>query len=142
MPGLRFELDLSSPINTKYACFCRDEDYCPPHGAIDLFRCNGILKNYINTELMGANADFFAHHVFFFVKNHCSKKAFTRLQLSYKILNATSNNIFFLLGIPLVATLPHFFKAEQLLEKVQSGLNPQYEKHATFSVFEIMTGTP
>lgn len=41
VPGMRFELDIGSPINIKN-CFCREEDECPPKGAIDLFRCNGM----------------------------------------------------------------------------------------------------
>lgn len=42
-------------------------------------------------------------------------------------------------GIPLMGTLPHFYLAEELLESVESGLNPDHEKHATFSVFEMVS---
>lgn len=106
LPGLRFELDMGSPINIK-ECFCRDEEYCPPKGAMDLFRCNGKQRFYVDF------LNFFA----------CVSLFVSSIPL----------------GIPLVGTLPHFFRAEQLLDNVASGLNPEYEKHVTFSVFEIVS---
>lgn len=34
-------MSMADEINLD-PCFCREEDYCPPRGAIDLFRCGGL----------------------------------------------------------------------------------------------------
>lgn len=64
--------------------------------------------------------------------------AMVRICLFVRLQKKNSLSLSISLGIPLMGTLPHFFKAEQLLENVESGVNPEYEKHATFSVFEIV----
>lgn len=40
IPLLKYELDLSDPINKK-DCFCRNPGECPPEGTFDLFKCAG-----------------------------------------------------------------------------------------------------
>lgn len=41
-------------------------------------------------------------------------------------------------GMPMIASLPHFYKAEQLLEGIESGLNPSKEQHGIDMLFEIV----
>ncbi|KAJ6632868.1 Sensory neuron membrane protein 1 [Pseudolycoriella hygida] len=44
---------------------------------------------------------------------------------------------------PLIASLPHFFKGDpSLFEKIESGLEPDEEKHGIRVDFEIISGTP
>nr|QGW45469.1 sensory neuron membrane protein 1c [Bradysia odoriphaga] len=44
---------------------------------------------------------------------------------------------------PIVASMPHFFNGDPaLLEKIDSGLVPDKDKHAIFLDFEIISGTP
>lgn len=45
------------------------------------------------------------------------------------------------MGLPLYATLPHFFKAEQLLDGIESGLNPDKKLHGLFVNLEIVSLT-
>lgn len=42
------------------------------------------------------------------------------------------------IGLPLFGTLPHFLKAEQLLDGVASGLNPNKEDHQLYCHLEIV----
>lgn len=39
-------------------------------------------------------------------------------------------------GLPMIATLPHFYMAEELLNNVESGLKPEKEKHAIIVYLE------
>lgn len=39
-------------------------------------------------------------------------------------------------GVPMVGSLPHFYKAEQLLSGIESGLNPNHEDHGIEVYFE------
>lgn len=41
-------------------------------------------------------------------------------------------------GMPIIASLPHFYKAEQLLEGIESGLNPNKEQHGIEMLFETV----
>lgn len=43
-----------------------------------------------------------------------------------------------LIGAPMFATLPHFYRAEQLLDGIESGLNPNKEDHELFVNLEIV----
>lgn len=44
-------------------------------------------------------------------------------------------NLFCCTGAPIIATLPHFYKAEEYLKDVD-GLSPQDEKHRIKMLFE------
>lgn len=39
-------------------------------------------------------------------------------------------------GVPMVGSLPHFYKAEQLLAGIESGLNPNHADHGIEVYFE------
>lgn len=41
-------------------------------------------------------------------------------------------------GMPMIASLPHFYKAEQLLDGIESGLKPNKEQHGIEMLFEIV----
>lgn len=41
-------------------------------------------------------------------------------------------------GMPMIASLPHFYKAEKLLDGIESGLNPNKEQHGIEMLFEIV----
>jgi hypothetical protein len=47
----------------------------------------------------------------------------------YKILTA-------LIGAPLIASLPHFYLADNEYQTGVTGLNPTKEKHEIFSIFD------
>lgn len=114
IPTHIFELDLSDDTNTK-ACFCRNKDNCPPHGAFDLFRCTGktdsVFFLLIEISIQEPNS-----HLFFFFKFFVAVE-----------------------GIPMIATLPHFYKAEQLLDGIESGLNPNKTFHELYIYLEIVS---
>lgn len=40
LPVLRYELEISDPVNVKQ-CFCRSPEECPLKGTLDLYRCSG-----------------------------------------------------------------------------------------------------
>lgn len=42
------------------------------------------------------------------------------------------------MGLPLYATLPHFYKAEQLLEGIESGLVPNETYHKLYMNLEMV----
>lgn len=42
------------------------------------------------------------------------------------------------MGLPLYATLPHFYKAEQLLDGIESGLSPNKTFHELYVNLEIV----
>lgn len=42
-------------------------------------------------------------------------------------------------GSPLIATLPHFYKAEQLLDGIESGLDPNKTFHELYVHLEIVS---
>lgn len=41
-------------------------------------------------------------------------------------------------GVPMIATLPHFYKAEQLLDGIESGLSPNKTNHELYVHLEIV----
>lgn len=49
---------------------------------------------------------------------------------------------FFLLDAPVVATMPHFFNADERYNLMVDGLSPTAEKHNIFIDIEPKTGTP
>lgn len=51
IPVLRYELDLSDPVNHK-ECNCREPGVCPPVGTIDLYRCQ-------ETPMMASHPHFY-----------------------------------------------------------------------------------
>lgn len=42
-------------------------------------------------------------------------------------------------GLPMIASLPHFLSAEQLLAGIESGLNPDKEKHGIQMLVELVS---
>lgn len=44
-------------------------------------------------------------------------------------------------GIPMIGSLPHFYLAEDLLNGIESGLNPNVDDHGIFMNFEIVSKT-
>lgn len=42
-------------------------------------------------------------------------------------------------GIPMIASLPHFYLADDLLNGIESGLNPNIDDHGIFMNFEIVS---
>lgn len=41
-------------------------------------------------------------------------------------------------GVPMYGSLPHFYKAEHLLQGIESGLNPNHKDHAIVANVEIV----
>lgn len=48
-------------------------------------------------------------------------------------------NLFPCVGVPLVASMPHFWNGdESLFEKIESGIEPDKDKHEIFVNFEVV----
>lgn len=50
-----------------------------------------------------------------------------------------SIDLFRCTGVPMLSSLPHFLLADELLEGIESGLNPNKEEHGIFMNFEIVS---
>lgn len=103
IPVYVFDLDLDEDMNKK-ACFCRDEDNCPPRGKL---RHSSQLSKL-------------AHHLSIL----CKLGTFDLYRCS---------------GIPMYGSLPHFYKAEELLAGIASGLHPNKSEHNCGALLEVVS---
>lgn len=52
-----------------------------------------------------------------------------------------SFDLYHCMGLPIYATLPHFYKSEQLLDGIESGLMPNKTFHDLYAYVEIVSLT-